>query len=497
MRKLSTIGITAWFALLSIAAAAAQLSVAQLDAELTQLLRLLPGRYAGVAPDSQQPGTQSMLFHKIVRISAPQFAGDAVFYHQISRGDADSTTPFQRKIYVFDRSATRSGNAMRAYVFPASMSGANFERNPPALAALDPAQLMNFPAACVIHWSRDGARQLFVARVHREDCSYDSASFKQRISPELTYELANNSFAFEDLLYGQDGRPLIAASGLLLAARTTPEPLPPGTMAAALAASDPAEWRRLDPERTLYLQLPAGRVIVELAPEFAPLHVENIKTLVRQRFFDGLGIDRVQDNFVTQWGDPEESRPLLRAARKMPPEFTRAWATELPFTALPDRDGFAPAVGFSNGFAVAGDATAKRIWMAHCYGALGVGRDNDEDSGSGAELYAVIGQAPRQLDRNVAVIGRVVKGMELLASLPRGTGPLGFYEKSSERTPIVSMRIAADLPEMERTRLELLRTDSASFKAVIEARRNRRDEWYKVPAGYIDLCNVPLPVRSY
>jgi peptidylprolyl isomerase len=74
---------------------------------------------------------------------------------------------------------------------------------------------------------------------------------------------------------------------------------------------------------------------------------------------------------------------------------------------------------------------------------------------------------------------------------------MGFYEHASERTPIVSVRLAAELPESERSHIELLRTDSASFRAVIEARRNRRDDWYKVPAGYIDLCNVPLPSRSY
>jgi peptidylprolyl isomerase len=386
---------------------------------------------------------------------------------------------------------------MRSFVFRNGQGSANLERDPAALRALDPSQLMNFPAPCWIRWSHDTDRKVFVARVRREHCSFESEAFRQRISAELTYELANDGFAIEDVLYGADGKALFPPSGLLHARRTTAEPPPPGTMAAVLAASGPAEWRRLDPERTLYMELPAGRVVIELAVAFAPLHATNIRTLVRQRFFDGLAINRVQDNFVTQWGDADGSRPLLRAATTLPPEFSRDWPAQLSFTRLPDADGFAARVGFSDGFAVAGDPTAKRIWMAHCYGALGVGRDNDETSGSGAELYAVIGQAPRQLDRNIAVAGRVVKGMELLAALPRGTGPLGFYEKVSQKTPIISMRVAADLPEAERSRLELLRTDSPSFAALIEARRNRRDDWYKVPAGYIDLCNVPLPVRTY
>jgi peptidylprolyl isomerase len=111
-------------------------------------------------------------------------------------------------------------------------------------------------------------------------------------------------------------------------------------------------------------------------------------------------------------------------------------------------------------------------------------------------LYVVIGQAPRQLDRNITLVGRVVQGMELLSALPRGNGPLGFYEKPEQRIRIESVRVAADLPESERSALERLRTDTPTFAALVESRRNRRDDWYLVPAGKIDVCNVPLPVRE-
>ncbi len=126
---------------------------------------------------------------------------------------------------------------------------------------------------------------------------------------------------------------------------------------------------------------------------------------------------------------------------------------------------------------------------------VGVGRDNDADSGGGSELYAVIGQAPRQLDRNVTLVGRVVRGMEWLSSLPRGTGDLGFYKTAAERTPIVRVRIAADLPVAERVPLQALREDSATFAALLRNRRFRQDDWYKRPAGRLDVCNMPLPVR--
>jgi peptidylprolyl isomerase len=127
---------------------------------------------------------------------------------------------------------------------------------------------------------------------------------------------------------------------------------------------------------------------------------------------------------------------------------------------------------------------------------VGAGRGNEPESGNGSELYVVIGHAPRQLDRNIALVGRVVQGMEHLAVLPRGGGPLGFYERPEQRVPIRSIRLGADLPYAERPRLEVLRTDRPVFEQLVELRRNRRDEWYRRPAGYIDLCNVPIPVRA-
>ncbi len=145
---------------------------------------------------------------------------------------------------------------------------------------------------------------------------------------------------------------------------------------------------------------------------------------------------------------------------------------------------------------VAGDRAAGRIWGAHCYATVGVGRDNDENSGNGSELYVVIGHAPRQLDRNITIVGRVVQGMEILSSLRRGAGAAGFYATPAEGQAIRSVRLVADLPAAQQTRLQALRTDSASFAALIEARRNRRDDWYKLPAGHVDLCNIPLPVRE-
>jgi peptidylprolyl isomerase len=240
--------------------------------------------------------------------------------------------------------------------------------------------------------------------------------------------------------------------------------------------------------------------VIELAASVAPLHAANIKALARARYFDGAGVVRVQDNYVVQWGDPaddekhEPRRPIRAAQPTLKAEFTRA-LVGLRFAPLPEPDDYAPEVGFSDGFPAARDPASGRAWLTHCYGMVGAGRDTDADSGGGAELYAVIGHAPRQLDRNVTLIGRVVWGIELLSALPRGPAPMGFYLHTAERTPIRAVRLAADVPDAERAHLEVLRTDTATFRALVESRKNRREPWFKSPAGHIDLCNVPLPVR--
>lgn len=271
------------------------------------------------------------------------------------------------------------------------------------------------------------------------------------------------------------------------------------SMADIIAASAPADWRPLDAANTLYVELPGGRVVIELAPGFAPLHAANIKTLVKEKYFDGLAVIRAQDNYVVQWGDPDDEAPSAKslgsAQAKLAPEFTVPISAATPFTALADRDGYAPQVGFSNGFPVGRDPKSRQTWLTHCYGAVGVARGNDPSSGNGSGLYVIIGHAPRHLDRNIAVVGRVVQGIEKLSVMPRGTGALGFYEKPEQRVTIASVQLAADLPTAQRSNLEVMRTDSAAFAAVADARRNRHDDWYIAPAGYIELCNVPIPVR--
>lgn len=291
---------------------------------------------------------------------------------------------------------------------------------------------------------------------------------------------------------------MLAALGMMtVALAAQPAPPKPSTLTATdvLAQSAPSDWRPVDPENTLYFDFAAGRVVFELAPEFAPKHVANLKALVREKYFDGLTIVRAMDDYVMEWEDSEGQRPIKNAVTTLPSEFFGPSTGAQPFTRLPDGDIYAPEVGFSGGYPVARDPKTHERWLAHCYGMLGLGRDNDPTSGFGGSPFVVIGHA-RNLDRNDTLVGHVVLGMEFLSTLPRGHGPLGFYERREQHVPITSVRVAADVPPAERTEVEVLRTDTPTWAAYVEARRSPPLGWYVQPAGHIDLCTVRTASRA-
>jgi len=275
------------------------------------------------------------------------------------------------------------------------------------------------------------------------------------------------------------------------------------TAAQVIERSAPGDWRPLDPANTLVLELAdprSGPVIIELAPRFAPQHAANIRTLAHEGFYDGLAVLRVQDNYVAQWGDPDAEAPeraksLGSATKKLPAEFSVP-LKGLPLTRLPDVDGWAPVTGFVDGMPVAADPRSGRAWLAHCYGTLGAGRDMAVDSSNGSELYAVIGQAPRGLDLNITVVGRVLQGMQWLSALPRGTADMGFYAEAAQRSAIRRVRLVADIPVGERPALEIMRTDTPTWQALLQARRVRREEWFVHSPRHINVCNATPPVRA-
>lgn len=298
-----------------------------------------------------------------------------------------------------------------------------------------------------------------------------------------------------------------AASALALAALSAPFVTDaviargglPGQAAPAPAAGAPAadvdaDWRTIPDDEILVFTLRGGRqVVIRLAPRFAPAHIANIRKFADARWWDGTSVYRVQDNYVAQWGDATERKPLPPMVIANPPaEYeTRGIVASNPLTRP---DPYAARVGYTaDGWAVAGDGNAS--WLPHCYGMVGVARDMAPSTGSGAELYTVIGHSPRHLDRNIAVVGRVIEGVQWLSSLPRGTGAMGVYETPGERTPILSARLASQLPEDERPHFQVRATDTPAFLSWLRERENRKPPFFTVPAGGTDICNALPPVR--
>ena len=311
-------------------------------------------------------------------------------------------------------------------------------------------------------------------------------------------------------------KPLLAALAALALAPTAiaeEEPVGAPSPGEIVAAAPPSDWVQIPAEDLLVMDLAPDaegnqrRVVIQLMPApFSQGWVHNIKLLAKSGWYDAISVNRVQDNYVVQWGDPNydnpeatgETKPLPQGLKVMGESeyVTTDLGTALHMGAVVvPRDPYSEGSFFEQGWPIAG--LDEESWPVHCYGMVGVGRNYSPDTGSGAELYTVIGHAPRQLDRNIALVGRIIEGMEHLSSLPRGKGELGFYAdfEKDKRTPIVQVRIASDLHEIPQPAFEYLSTESESFAKYAEARANRRDPFYIHPAGGADICNIPVPVR--
>ena len=261
--------------------------------------------------------------------------------------------------------------------------------------------------------------------------------------------------------------------------------------------SPEAEWRKPDPANLLYMQLESGLVVIELAPAFAPNTIANIKTLVREKYFDGLAVIRSHDNYVAQWGDPADDeadvRPIGSAAASIAPEFQRP-LEGVALSRIDSRDAYADIVGFADGFPAASDG--EQVWLTHCYGMFAVARGMEPDSGNGTSLYVVTGHSPRHLDRNLAVVGRVLDGVDKLSSLPRGTnGALSFYASREEMAPIINIRLGSDVAKEDQLNIEIMRTDSNAFADYVKSRTFRNEDFFVEPTGRIEICNLNPPTR--
>jgi peptidylprolyl isomerase len=313
--------------------------------------------------------------------------------------------------------------------------------------------------------------------------------------------------------------PLLAAALALSAPALAADPPAPSPVE-IVAAAPAADWVAIASSDLLVMDLAADargrarRVVIQLMPApFSQGWIGNIRTLAAAHWWDGLSINRVQDNYVAQWGDAEGDDSAK--ARALPPGLAvvpesgyasivaEANLSKSNTVSVADwaaltssmHDPYAHITQWQAGWPVGSQTLfgVTTLWPVHCYGMVGVGRDLSPNTGSGAELYTVIGHAPRHLDRNIALVGRVIAGIEHLSSLPRGTGPLGFYESAEERTGITSVRIGSEVAGLPA--YQYLSTESGSFWRYADARANRRDPFFIRPAGGADICNIPVPVR--
>ncbi|MBL4772141.1 MAG: peptidylprolyl isomerase [Alcanivoracaceae bacterium] len=263
-----------------------------------------------------------------------------------------------------------------------------------------------------------------------------------------------------------------------------------------IADAPQSAWRDNILDQTLYITLESGVVVVEMAAQFAPNHVDKTKKLVREGIFNNTSFYRVIDGFVAQGGpvfDENNKVKLENGKLTMDAEFTITTDKPFNFTPLNGIDGYADEVGYVGGFAAGRSADKKTNWLLHCYGTLAMGRANEANSG-GTELYVVIGSAQRYLDRNTTVFGRVISGMQHLQSLQRSSG-LNGTTNVEEKNKIISIAVASDLKAEQQLPLQIMKTDSDSFKALINSRKNRRGEWFLYQHNYIDVCSVAIPVR--
>ena len=315
------------------------------------------------------------------------------------------------------------------------------------------------------------------------------------------------------------------AAALALAAPVSAQEEPQGAPSPneIVAAASADEWKAISAEDLIVMTLApdaegnAREVIIQLMPApFSESWTANIRTFARSDWYDDITVNRVQDNYVVQWGDANYDNPEASGEPKSLPDGLRETSEDdyvdvyraaaedsdriILWHPKPDlRDSYADSATFDRGWPigleVSDDTKVMTRWPVHCYGMVGVGRNYSPDAGTGAELYTVIGHAPRHLDRNIALVGRVIEGIEHLSSLPRGKGQLGFYEDESKRTPILTVRVASDLPASQRPAFEYLGTAGETFARYADARANRRDPFFIVPAGGADICNIPVPVR--
>ncbi len=259
---------------------------------------------------------------------------------------------------------------------------------------------------------------------------------------------------------------------------------------AIIEDADDSHWRSVDPENMLLMDLPSGEIVIEMRPDLAPKHVEQIKKLTRQGFYNGIVFHRVIEGFMAQGGDPTGTGSGDSDLPNIPPEFVRE-ESEITTAHFIGRDYKAPRVGFIGSVPVAAEPDSLKgflqqdevgLWGVHCGGVMSMARTNDPTSAN-SQFFLMFGDARQSLDQKYTVWGRIVDGIENSRRISRGEPPV-------RPTPIVRMRVASDVPESERPNVSVFRTETPKFKEYLK-KTGRISE-----SGFIqDVCTIRVPSK--
>ncbi len=280
----------------------------------------------------------------------------------------------------------------------------------------------------------------------------------------------------------------LAALAATASAQTKKAPAKPAAAPAAPANPGPRDWRMPNPDDVLVIDTNKGRIIVEMVPEVAPGHVERIRELAREHFYDGQTFFRVIDGFMDQTGDPENTglggspKPDIQA------EFlfrrsadTAGWIPVSDQVTL--EHGMIKSMGVASQSMSLAPMTSDgkvRAWGLYCAGTAGMARAEDPNSAN-SQFFLMRDRFPR-LEQKYTAWGRVILGQDVVKAIKTGE-PVPEPQDKMER-----VRLLSDIPEKDRPKVRVIDPAGPWFKAQVAKLRTEK-------GTVADACDLPVPVE--
>ena len=244
-----------------------------------------------------------------------------------------------------------------------------------------------------------------------------------------------------------------------------------------------ADWRTVDPDNLLVIDTNKGRVLVELSPLAAPNHVERIRTLANQGFYDGLKFHRVIPNFMAQTGDPKGTGEGGSDLPDLKCEFHFRRGRDAGFTQV--ENAGQGIVGLVGTLPVQTQPNAQMMITSDfkvdanglfCPGVFGMARANSPDSAN-SQFYLMTG-ANTNLNGLYTAFGRIVSGLDVVRSLKAGQESQDG--KVTDPDTMTRVRMASTIPEAQRPVVRVQNTASAAFAQHIEETRTAKGSSFNI-----------------